>query len=103
MRIRLLLNSEIGKAFMSILLGVGLATFFREVCKDKNCIRFKGPILSDIDGKVYKHGDKCYRYETQSSSTCGAEPNRKTVDVSLDRDKADTESMKEMFLSGFRQ
>lgn len=103
MRIRLLLNSEIGKAFMSILLGVGLATFFREVCEEKSCIRFKGPILSDIDGRVYKHGDKCYRYDTQSSSTCGADPNRKTVDVSLKREKDDADATKEMFLSGFRQ
>lgn len=103
MRIRLLLNSEIGKAFMSILLGVGLATFFREVCVDKSCIRFKGPILSGVDGRIYKHGDKCYRYDTQSSSTCSADPNRKTVDVSLQKEKDDEEATKEMFLSGFRQ
>jgi len=103
MRIRNLLNSEIGKAFMSILLGLGLATFFREVCEEKNCIRFKGPILSDIDGRVYKHGDKCYRYDTQSSGKCSADPNRKTVDVTMAKTDIDKEdSKKEMFLAGFR-
>ena len=102
MRIRNLLNSEIGKAFMSILLGVGLATFFREVCEDKNCIRFKGPILSDIDGRIYKHGDKCYRYDTESSGKCGADPNRKTVDVATNQQDLDKVNKKEMFLSGFR-
>ena len=37
---------------------------FRKVCNDKNCIVFNGPIISDIDGKIYKHGDKCYKYST---------------------------------------
>jgi hypothetical protein len=103
MRIKDLLNSEIGKAFMSILLGLGLATFFREVCEEKNCIRFKGPILSDIDGRVYKHGDKCYRYDTQSSGKCSADANRKTVDVTTNREDVDKEALKkETFLAGFR-
>ncbi len=48
---------------ISIMLGIGLASLFRKVCSDKNCIRFNGPIIGDVVGKVYKHGDKCYQYD----------------------------------------
>ncbi len=97
MRIKALLNSEMGRMFVSILLGLGLATFFREVCEEKQCIKFRGPILSDIDGKIYKHGDKCYKYETQSSGTCDAAANqegRKVVDVTLEKKKEGEEEHK---------
>lgn len=70
MNIKYLLNDPIGKIFISILLGLGLATMFRTVCKEKNCIRFHGPVISELDGKIYKHGDKCYKYDVQSSGSC---------------------------------
>jgi hypothetical protein len=49
MQIKALLNSPMGKVFISILLGLGLATMFRTVCEEKNCIRFAGPVISDVD------------------------------------------------------
>jgi len=79
MNLKLLINSDMGKIFISILLGLGLATLFRTVCKEKNCIRFSGPILSEIDGKIYKHGEKCYKYETQSSGSCDS--NKRVLDI----------------------
>lgn len=90
MKIRLLLNSPLGQKFISILLGLGLATFFRQVCQEKNCLKFRGPILSEIDGKIYKHGGKCYRYDIHSSGTC-SESGRKVIDVSTEKpeDKGD--------------
>ena len=60
MNLKRLLYSSLGKIIISVILGLGLATMFRKVCKDKNCITFKGPILGDIDGKIYKHGEKCF-------------------------------------------
>jgi hypothetical protein len=79
MQIKVLLNSPMGKVFISILLGLGLATMFRTVCEEKNCIRFFGPVISEIDGKIYKHGDKCYKYESESSGKCDA--NKKILDI----------------------
>ena len=70
MQIKVLLNSPMGKIFISILLGLGLATMFRTVCEEKNCIRFSGPVISEIDGKIYKHGEKCYKYDVESSGKC---------------------------------
>jgi len=70
MQIKVLLNSPMGKIFISILLGLGLATMFKTVCEGKNCIRFVGPVISEVDGKIYKHGNKCYKYEAESSGKC---------------------------------
>ena len=51
MNFKRLLNTPFGIIIISMLLGFGLATLFRKVCKDKNCIVFNGPILSDFEGK----------------------------------------------------
>ena len=67
MNFKRLLNSSLGKIIISILLGLGLATIFRKVCNDRNCITFRGPILGDIDGKIYKHGEKCFSYNAVST------------------------------------
>lgn len=71
-----LLHSEIGITFISILLGLGLATLFRKVCKDKACIEFNGPILAEVNGKTYKYGEKCYQYKL-ISDLC--KENKKTI------------------------
>lgn len=68
-----------GKVFISIMLGLGLATIFRRICKEKNCLRFRGPIIGDIDGKIYQHGEKCYKYETKSADKC--DENKKVLDT----------------------
>ena len=49
MNFKRLFHSEVGKNIISIILGLGLATLFRKVCHDKNCIRFNGPIITDIE------------------------------------------------------
>jgi hypothetical protein len=48
---------------MSIILGFGLASLFRTMCKDKNCILFYAPPIDEVDGKTYKHDEKCYVYK----------------------------------------
>jgi len=58
-----ILNTETGKIVISILLGLGLATLFQRVCNDKNCILFHGPVISEIDDKIHKFGEKCYQYK----------------------------------------
>jgi len=63
------LHSENGKIIMSILLGFGLASLFRAICKDKECLIFHAPPLEEIKDKIYKHDNKCYKYTTKST-TC---------------------------------
>lgn len=78
MNIKRLLNSEIGKNLISILLGIGLATLFRKVCTDKNCIVFNGPVISEFEDKIYKHGEKCYKYKAQPDK---CDSTKKVIDI----------------------
>jgi hypothetical protein len=55
-------HTATGKLIMSILLGFGLASLFRTVCKGKDCLIFHAPPLDDFKDKIYKHGDKCFKY-----------------------------------------
>jgi hypothetical protein len=64
-------HTESGKYLMSIILGFGLATLFRTVCKGKNCLIMKAPPLEDIEDKVYKHQGKCYKF-TPVTTKCDA-------------------------------
>jgi len=61
-------HSETGKVMFSIILGLGLASLFRTVCKGKNCMVFKAPPLDDVAGKTFKYGNKCYKYNATASS-----------------------------------
>jgi hypothetical protein len=79
MNIKRILYTPFGKIVISILLGLGLATMFRKVCTGNNCIIFNGPVISDIEGKTYKYGEKCFKY-TSSSTVC--DKYKKIIDVS---------------------
>jgi hypothetical protein len=56
-------NSNTGRHIMSIILGIGLATLFRTMCSGKNCNIIKAPPLEEIDDKIYKFDNKCYKLE----------------------------------------
>jgi hypothetical protein len=55
-------HTETGKIIMSVLLGFGLASLFRTVCKDNNCLAFHAPPLDDFKDKIYKNNGKCVKY-----------------------------------------
>ena len=59
-------HSQTGKIIMSILLGIGLATFFRAVCKGRHCRIISSPPIEEIDNQTYKFNDKCYTFEKKS-------------------------------------
>lgn len=61
-------HSEIGRTLMSIILGLGLATFFRKMCSGKNCIVSKAPPLEEIEDKIYKFDGKCYELEKNAEN-----------------------------------
>uniref|UniRef100_A0A6C0F4W1 Uncharacterized protein n=1 Tax=viral metagenome TaxID=1070528 RepID=A0A6C0F4W1_9ZZZZ len=65
MHLSKLVHSQTGKYVMSVLLGLGLATLFRTVCKDKNCIIYQAPPWNEIDGQIYKYDGKCYKYNAE--------------------------------------
>lgn len=77
-----LLHSKSGQIIISVVLGFGLATLFRKVCKDKNCITFHGPVISEQD--VYKHDEKCQKYVLESAK---CNPTKKIIDMEERTDK----------------
>ena len=84
MNFKRLLNTPIGIAFISILLGIGLATLFRKVCNDKNCIVFNGPVLNTVTDKTYKFGEKCYKYDIEPAK---CDSNKQIIDIASSFDE----------------
>jgi hypothetical protein len=57
------LHTTRGKNIISVILGFGLASLFRTVCKNKNCIMFSSPPLEDVSKKIYRgENNKCYKF-----------------------------------------
>jgi hypothetical protein len=65
-------HSKTGKVLMSIILGIGLATFFRQACKGKRCKLVVSPPIDELEGSTYKINDKCYTFE-KSNVSCSKE------------------------------
>ena len=63
------LHTTTGRIILSIILGLGLASLFRKVCKGKNCYVFKGPALEETKNQVFKYDGKCYSY-SQTQVKC---------------------------------
>ena len=61
--VKRLIYTDNGQMFISILLGLGLASIFRTACNKRGCIIFRHADIADIDGQTYKTGNKCYRYD----------------------------------------
>jgi hypothetical protein len=55
-------HTKTGKIIMSILLGFGLASLFRKMCKNKDCFNFTSAPLEQIEDKIYKNNGKCMKY-----------------------------------------
>ena len=60
-------HSENGKIIMSLLLGFGLASLFRTVCKGNGCLQFHAAPLDKIKDKVYRNGEKCMTFKPINS------------------------------------
>ena len=56
-------NSSTGRTVMSIILGLGLATLFRSVCKGKRCQIMASPPMDEIVDQTYRFDGKCYKME----------------------------------------
>ena len=82
MNFKRLLTTPLGQIMISIILGLGLATLFRKACDDKNCIVFNGPVIKEIEGKIYKHGEKCYKYSSVSDK---CDSTKRVIDISEDK------------------
>jgi hypothetical protein len=88
------LTSPTGKIFMSILWGLGLAALFRRACNGRSCIVYKAPHPNMIQGKIFRHEDTCYKYNTKRSNCDTVEENNVQLDknVEIQTNKLQTSS-----------
>ena len=56
-------HTSTGRIIMSVILGLGLATFFRAICKGKQCRVITSPPLEELEDQTYRFDDKCYKLE----------------------------------------
>lgn len=66
MYVKRLLYNPYSDRLISIILGFGLATLFRKVCNDRNCLIFKAPPINKIHNKIFKYNNKCYSFSHNS-------------------------------------
>ena len=76
-----IINSRPGQISISIILGVGLASFFRKACNSRNCLVFQAPSPEEIDGKVYSYGNKCYSFKSTATQ---CDKNKKIIEYAYD-------------------
>lgn len=65
-----LFQSKIAKIILSIVWALGIASLFRKVCKDRNCIIFRAPDPKDVMNNTYIFEKSCYQFEPELSR-CG--------------------------------
>jgi len=59
-------------AFVSFMIGFGIAAMFRPLCSGPECIVIHGPPVKDVVDKVYQMGEKCVEFTTEVV-TCPAD------------------------------
>ncbi len=79
-KLKEIIYSQRGKYLISILIGFGLATLFRGVCKSRNCLLFKAPSLDKVKEKIFSYNKKCYKFSEKNTS-CTDLPNNKILDI----------------------
>jgi hypothetical protein len=78
MELKKIMNSSQGKIIISIILGLGLATMFKRVCKGRKCIVFEKASDEEIDNKIFKYDEKCYKFKLENTL---CDKKKKTVKI----------------------
>ena len=79
-----ILHTSMGKIILSILLGLGLSTIFRQVCNSKDCYKFIGPKHNELRDKIFAsdtNKTKCYSL-VEENIPCGSKS--RTLDYATD-------------------
>ena len=77
MNLKRLIYSDVGRIVISIILGLGLATLFRRVCKERDCLVFHAPQVNKIKDQIFKFKSKCYKFEEEIEK---CDPTKKIVE-----------------------
>ena len=66
-----LLKSKIAKIILSVIWGLGLASLFKKVCHDRNCIIYRAPDPILFNNQTYIYDNSCYKFDTELSRCRG--------------------------------
>lgn len=66
------MNSSRGSIVISAILGLGLATLFRQTCRG-DCVVVRAPDLDKLRNYIYEIDGTCYKY-TARAVKCSAPP-----------------------------
>ena len=66
-----LLSNEFGRIAISCILGLGMASLFKKVCVDDNCLIIKTNPEWNIERKIFKENNKCFKFK-QEDTKCTA-------------------------------
>ena len=72
-RLKEFINNSKSKYLFSFILGIGLASIFRQVCTKNTCIVHKAAPISEITNKIFTSSGKCYKYSEEPTSCSGKE------------------------------
>jgi hypothetical protein len=82
MDISKIINDPNNAILFSILLGIGLASMFKKVCKNGNCVIIKGPKMDDINHNHYRIDNDCFKYTPYVVDCDELDKNSKNTDRS---------------------
>lgn len=63
-------KTKTGRNIMSIILGLGIASLFRKMCTNSDCVRMFAVPLKQIQDKIFKVGESCSQYKYEIAK-CG--------------------------------
>ena len=69
MKLQRLLYSKFSSIIISFIIGLGLATLFRNECNEGKCYVYYAPSELSDSKNIYKYDSKCYKY-TPATTKC---------------------------------
>tara|TARA_B100001057_G_C22278009_1_gene729612 strand:- start:16 stop:270 length:255 start_codon:yes stop_codon:yes gene_type:complete len=76
MYIRRIIYGDFGKIFISVILGLGIASLFRKTCKERKCLVFRATPMEKIKNQIFQFNNKCYTFQ-ETATTC--DKNKKII------------------------
>ena len=76
--IKNLFYTDIGKIIISIIIGLGFASIFRQVCKGKDCYKFIGPKHKEIKDQIFSYdsnNETCYLLNEKNTNCLDTKQN----------------------------
>ena len=63
-----ILSNKTGQIIISCILGLGLASIFKKVCVDDNCLIIKTDPKWNVDKKIFQNTNgKCFKFKPQEA------------------------------------